>query len=439
MTDVETEIRSLLETAADQSVGDPPLSLLHRGAGRRQRARHGLQLVGVCAAIAGIVVAAVLVVNNRQAPPVRPVHVPASTPTGPSASQLEHGHWIAIPKAPIRACEVVIPDGIGVIAICPHRAAAYDATTNTWHEIAAPPTPLGSEPVAAWGGGRLVAIARYSGRAYEWRPATNRWTSIAPVPGAPMTNRNVGVDSVVWTGSGFATVVITRTSTEVDLLDTSGKWTATPALPTPLRGRPQIAILGVLDGRLFVALEPEKQINYRNGGMTFAAHVEVDEFESNRWVRIITSLGTTRGLNGTPGSLTTLSGGLLVIGDECPEACMEDSGAASIIRIARQGTLRSVTQLHLRDTLFESGILAASGNLVAAIYPRGVHVITTHRKATPLAQIYNITTRRWADAPSPPQFTETIGAYWTSSGVLMLDDRGTKGNPSQLHGALLTP
>jgi len=70
-------------------------------------------------------------------------------------------------------------------------------------EIARPPTIwhkggvfVGSEPVAAFGGGRFLLVSPSTGKAIAWKSSTGRWATAHPLPA-------LGAVSASWTGHAF--------------------------------------------------------------------------------------------------------------------------------------------------------------------------------------------------------------------------------------------
>jgi hypothetical protein len=446
MADIDVEVRALLERVDSLPVRHPPLERLRAAGRRRTRYRQAAQLAGVCVAIAGIVTGIVLVVPGDHAAP-SPVSIPGAGPP-PTSLQLGDGQWVAIPTAPIKTCfPIVEPDGSGVVVVepgyhhdtddCSPAAAVYNVTTNTWTKISAPPTSVGQDSVASWGGGRLITIAGQTRAVTVWTAKTDRWSTLPNVPAPATTRGSAGVTSVAWTSSGFAAVDVDNGVARVYTLNNSNRWVsigepaADPARVGPVA--PVIAAaIGASNSVTYVAEQFHPGVDL---------DVALFALRSGRWNQVAGSLARVAGLpayNST--DLRPLRDGLLVVGDNCP-SCMEDTQEATFIP-THAGVAQAPIGLNLKTNLYVAGAdLAAGADSVIAVYPRGIPMGAPSMRQHPATRIYSATHNTWINGPPPPAIGSDIGAYWTSRGVLYLGHATEDGYSgfTRTIGFLLTP
>ena len=108
-------------------------------------------------------------------------------------------------------------------------------------EIARPPTIwhkggvfVGSEPVAAFGGGRFLLVSPSTGKAIAWKSSTGRWATAHPLPA-------LGAVSASWTGHAFLVATAQQLRVNVGIARVfalaSSRWTTLASLPQPRLGR----------------------------------------------------------------------------------------------------------------------------------------------------------------------------------------------------------
>ncbi len=103
---------------------------------------------------------------------------------------LDSGRWTDLPEPPARleratsawtGEDLVVIGGEGT-PFASAVAIAYNATDDAWRTIAAPPSDLHAEALAAaWDGSRIVVV-NYDMRAVAYAPATDTWRDLPPVP-----------------------------------------------------------------------------------------------------------------------------------------------------------------------------------------------------------------------------------------------------------------
>jgi hypothetical protein len=445
MADVDTEIRALLRRAADLPVADPPATLRSDAAAARGRRNVRWQLAGVCAAVAGLVIAAVVVAQSEGTSTGRTTVPP--TPVGPTSHDLEGGHWVAIPPAPIKACSpTVVPTGSGAFVLetglnhsCPPAAALYDTTTQSWTKIASPPPLVSANPVATWGHGELAMISDRTGAAWQWSPSSGRWTSLPAIPDiATGTGISFQVSSAAWVGGRLMVAAIDDGRTH--LYDEESTSSVRLVVPVPPAGGAAVgAQITSFDGHVVLA----QQVQVRRSN-----HVEILRLSDDRWTLLRSSLGRLRGIEGHdyPSGFSSLTDGLLLVGDECPGGCAEDIVRATIVQPGPTAASTTIQPLRLHNNFYTVSALASGGSTVAAVYPEGIqHLPPSNRlqRTRGLTDLYDTATRRWQTGPRLPLTSRSgfpLRSVWTSNGVLFLaDGEPGVGGPRLISGWLLEP
>lgn len=452
MADVETEIRNLLERAADQPVEPLRFDAIHAATGDRAERRPRWQVGGVIAAIAAIVVATVLLVPSKSSPP-GPIAIPIGS-GGPSASALVHGVWKAIPQAPIKVCDpAVVSTGSGAFVLetglnhsCAPAGAFLNAATDTWTQIAAPPEFPSQRPLSIWGHDRLTLVSRASGEGWQWQPATNRWTFLG-VRSMASTSIRTGrvpflknppeVASVTWQGDTLLAAEVVNGRTH--FLNVSAPLEA-PRVPppAPATGRVVSASITTLHGYLLLAQASDSADG--------KSHVSVSKLDAQgHWMQAVSSISRKlrdlQSYGGTPAGISAVGNQLLVIGDRCPTGCVGDTQKAVLIRAAASNERRERLRLH--DNAYVSALIAVGQHSLVTIYPRGLLArgSTTDRA---VVSIYDVVQRRWhraPDLPASPMNALGFSAAWSSQGVILFRTAGVSGTAGShvVQGWILAP
>lgn len=364
-------------------------------------------ILGVLVMRKTILAALLLTVAGCSSPPAPP----GRSVGGPSAQQLAHGRWLRMPPAPIRLCDPrAVWDGRALVVVepgfrpCPAGAAAYDPRANSWAKIAAPPRRIGQPPVTAWGGGRLMLVWPDTGATVTWSAATGQWHRIASVP-VPYR----GVVSAAWTGSKFlvitASVIKASTPAARAFTLTGSRWTRSPDLPRPGKGRIVEAVAAAADGAVYVLAD----ISTYNSGS-----VELLRLATAAWVPVPLSPGAPD----SQLALTPVGGAILAAGSACPGLgmCTMEDGAAALLR---PGARPVAVALRPKAGVPYPGDIAADGHAVVVTYPQGLGDLGAG-PAPGSSAVYDIATRRWLPGPTAPGPGASFGAYWTADGVVSL-------------------
>jgi hypothetical protein len=387
---------------AENEGGDlPPGELLSPGGHRpdrehppRRRVASAVTLpLAIVTAFAAIGVFAVVGSSSSpSAGQTQPVRGEAFS--APSAGQLAAGRWRRTPLPPIYfAFPSTVWDGSALVAVegkagLPAQAAAYDPSTNRWNQLAHPPKTVGTDPIVAWGGGRLVAVARETGLATSWRPQTDRW---AQLPGVPVS----GVASLVWDGQEMLATTV-GSGVRAFILEPH-RWVPLAALPQPARGTWRGAAAVVDDGVVYV-LATGVRPHHRKPVTGF---VELLRLDSRGWTRV----PGTAGLALSQISLVPLDGAVLVTGSVCPEQVLCPAGyyVASLIR---PGRTAGVTPLRPPIGAPYPGNITGGGSTVVVC------------ELSRPCWIYNLKTLRWLRGPRTRAAIVASGVYWTPDGVV---------------------
>jgi len=127
------------------------------------------------------------------------------------------------------------------------RAAAYRPLTNTWRRIAPlPVTGLRFTGTAVWDGREVVVVASGANArsAFAYNPATNHWRRLASMPSARIGPTAVwtGTRLLLWGGQNLGATRYLRDGLAYDPL--TNRWSSLPAAPLGLRSSPVVAWTG---------------------------------------------------------------------------------------------------------------------------------------------------------------------------------------------------
>ncbi len=420
MSDLDHEVFALLDRAAARPVADPPIDRVVAG-GRRLRRRRGAQaLVGVGIVAAAVIAGAALAGRAPAARTSAPVT--AQPLGGPSAQRLAHGHWVSVPAAPVELCNpMAVWDGSALVVFegpfnkCAPVAAAYDPRSNTWATLAPPPSTVGVEPAAAWGGGRLVLISNKTGAAFAWTPRSDHWQPIADLPAT-------GVSSLTWTGSTFVAITANQTTTAHAYRLGAAGWQSLPDLPPPTTGVISWAD-GMVDDGAFYAYALVN-IHHRNPNDSYVSgHVALWRLSAGRWVAVHLSAGAPK----SDVILTGVAGGTIAAGSACPGLCTLEDAELSLLRPGHDPSV-----IRLRPPRPSSRVpypydIAAGAQAVVLTYPDGVDSIgyialPGSGPAPGTTVIDDLATQTWLAGPTIPGagrvHSASWGTYWTPYGVL---------------------
>ena len=378
---------------------------LARYVDRQPRARTGTVILG----IAVLAVAALAGASIGSAAPVTSTVRPAK---GPSAEQLAHGHWVAMPAAPFRLCDpvsawdghalVVVEPGVRASGWCPARAAAYDPRKNSWRSISAPPDVVGHQ-VGAWGDGRLVLVSARNGKAVAWSPGDGQWRQLPPAPSG-------GIPSITWTGRGFLVIMIRGRQARSFLLE-GNRWAPLPELPRPATGSVVAASAAVSHGSVYV-LADVAHVAPQSG------YIELLRLTVAGWARTPLSAGAPS----SDFTLTTVAGGLLAAGSACPGKgnCTVDLEALALLH---PGGHPDILPLHPRPGVPAPGSIAAGAAAVVVTNPRLAAAVSA-QPPTNRCLIYDLRAKAWLRGPDLPTSRPGLGSYWTPDGVVSLGQTG---------------
>ena len=303
---------------------------------------------------------------------------------------------------------IVIESGV---APCQPAAAAYDPTANRWMPVAAPPCATGLNPLAAWGGGRLVLMSRRTGFAAAWSPADRGWLRLPQLPAA-------GAISMTWTGRMFLVITSRQGQPSGRAWGFAGhRWRPLPSLPPVWHGWYAGVPIATLDGSVYA-------LAHEFHGSPNAPNVS----GSSRLLRLAGSAWTVVPLRlaadlGTIEVLTAQDGHLLATGTSCSGSfCAEELGQAAIIG---PGASPHAILLSPPDRLFlpfPQGI-AAGPRAAVVTYSVGGNTLSggAHFRAV---EIYDSRVGQWLAGPLAPAAPPVRAAYWTPDGVVSLGQGG---------------
>jgi hypothetical protein len=325
----------------------------------------------------------------------------------------------------------------------------YNPFANRWTTIATPPAIwykggvfVGSEPVAAFGGGRFLLVSPATGRAITWNSTTGRWAKVHPLPA-------LGAVSASWTGRAFLVATARQVHVNVGIARVfalaGNQWTTLPSLPQPHPGRIAAAVLTTSGGSVY-ALASDALWHTNPNDQYVSGSVRLLRLAHSSWIPIF--LGGA----GVPISQLTVAGvggAVLAAGSACPGlgACMVENGAAALLWPGRRP---AVVRLLPRPGVPFPQDFAAGGHAVVVVYSDGIGGLLGHKDPPPgSSMIYDIGARRWLVGPSAPAGVVRLisaGSFWTPGGVVTLSlfNQGLPGGPAvpasgRVGGWLLRP
>jgi N-acetylneuraminic acid mutarotase len=200
--------------------------------------------------------------NETPNPPCR-VGLYTNSPSSPPAPA---GHWRFGPETPrtqIEAIAATIGDTIYVVGGTPpgnlHRLVAYDTRTKKFSEPPQLPVGLNHVQTTAHDGKLYVAGGYLDGEEptsdfWEFDPASERWTKLAPLPQATAAGTAVAIgDKLYLTGGAPQTFGATGPVppyADLQIYDfETGEWSLGPDIPDPRHHISGAA----LDGKFYVA------------------------------------------------------------------------------------------------------------------------------------------------------------------------------------------
>jgi hypothetical protein len=293
---------------------------------------------------------------------------------------------------------------------CPQAAAAYDPRANRWARIAAAPRLIGQQPVAAWGGGRLVLVSPVTGVSVTWSPATGHWHRIATLP-------SVGAACLGWTGGRFLAITIGKGATRAFAL-TGAQWTRLPDLPRPGNGSiVEVATAADADGVYALA---DISVPHDNpAGSYDSGSAELLRLTARGWVRIPLAGGAPL----SQLALTQVGGAILATGSSCAGIgnCTLEDGAAALLRPG--GRDPTIPLLAAAGVPYPRDI-AAGGRAVVVTYCEGIGAVVAPGTgpAPGSSAVYDIGTDSWLRGPTGGGSRAIFGTYWTPSGVVSLGE-----------------
>jgi hypothetical protein len=430
MTDVREQIFALLDSTVDSPFPEPPIDEVVR-AGQRRRAQRRVLAVGAIAITTAAVVLGITGIMTATTPSGHPV--PTAMPvSGPHAIQLAHGQWIHIRKPPIELCNPSITtadDRLIVLELgnkpCPRAAAIYDASTNQWRVITAPPQAIGMTTLAAWTGRSLVTVNAF-GVTMRWTQVTDNWQQLGSVPDAkpfvvpPHPPYARGVSDLVWTGRQILANVTNEKVARTYGLGTSGQWSQVAELPEPRHGVIFDAPMAVDAGSVY-ALAATSVIHDNPDDYFISGSVQLLRLDGDTWIPEQT---TRSGLPKSQLTMTAVRGGIVVTGAACPgqQACTEEVGRAAFL-VPGQKT-DGLMPPHGGPYPYD---MTAGGTAVVVTYPAGREsygAIVDRGPKPGSTSIYDLTTSRWITGPRAPHGVAELFAHWTSAGVVDLGVHG---------------
>jgi hypothetical protein len=418
MTD-DDAVLALLD-AAGGPVADAPVSQIVTAGRRRLRRRRTEQVSAAGLAVALIAGGAIVIAGHTSgAAKTTTPAVTAKPIPGPSAGRLAAGRWIEMPKPPVRFCNpTAVWDGTDLVVLetkfnsCKPVAATYDPRANTWAKVTAPPDALGLEPVAAWGGGRLVLVSTTTGLTEAWRPATDTWQRIQTLP-------TTGANSLTWTGSAMLAITTHRTRTSHAYELGKNGWTRLADLPRPRQGEIAETVTAVDSGSLYALVGVSTPVVTSNSS-TVDGFVELFRLHAGRWIRLTSS----RSVPESQLSLTEVAGALLATGSRCPPGGMCTLEDAQVV-LLHPGRPKNVIALHPPLGVPYPFDIAAGASAIVVTYPGGQQAIgdPAPSDAGPkpgATAIYDLASHRWLKGPTVPSSVGGGGNYWTPYGVVSL-------------------
>jgi hypothetical protein len=352
--------------------------------------------------------------------------------------------WIATPAPPIRPCDPVdTAAGANVYVLdyglnnCPYAFARYDATTNSWTRLAAPPKPLGDAVSTAWDGQRLIVVADESGATYAFQAATDRWQELGSLPRqAPHTGHSI---DLYWTGSSVLANVATAGITGRDIratvvpttntfaLGTRGDWSVIATMAEPsvgtILGAPMVGYDNEIYAWVEISVLHTKPVDYYTSGSATLRRLTDSAWEP-------TAPTITNPISDV--SLGLVGNAIVATGSECPPGgvCMQEDGSASLTRPGVAGDSRSLTPPY--EVPYPSDI-AAGAEAVVVTYPSGSASLgrvslgnSGPRPGTTV--IDDLSQHTWLPGPTAPTGRRSfLQAFWTSAGVVLLPNGGKTG------------
>jgi hypothetical protein len=438
MTDPDDAVYVLLDQAAGGAVGGAPVDAILAAGRRRRHDRRALQVGAAVVAVALVVAGALTVAGHTGAATKQPgAPVTVKPVPGPTAQQLAAGRWVKMPAAPVHLCNPqAVWDGRDLVVFegpfnkCPAVAATYDPRANTWTKIAPPPASVGTDPAAAWGGGRLVLVSPATGFAAAWSPVTGRWARLDNLP-AP------GASSLVWTGRTMIAVTAhvyvalhSNHSPPAQSFELFGNsWKALPALPQPDVGVVYSTGAVVASGTVYV-LEgiSNNHINAEGDG-SYSGSVELLRLVGGHWSDVPVPQGFPQSELG----LTQIGRGAVAVGSDCQgglEVCTEEFDSAALIRPGEKPLVVPLTVPHNVPNLSD---VTAGGNAVVVTYPAGAGSFNVIRPSgsgpvVGYTQVYDAGASRWLHGPLAPKVNSRAAGNsdlaWTPYGVVAVDRHG---------------
>jgi len=154
---------------------------------------------------------------------------------------------------------------------------AYDTTTNTWSEKSPLPTPLlglragvVDDKIYTVGGGLCFSCQEVAvNTVYEYDPAADTWTSVAPMPTARLDLAVRVMNGLLYAVGGYGGDNLTGALEAYN--PTTNTWATLAPMPTPRGG----LAAGVVNGRLYA-------VGGDNGYTDYAKN-EIYNPTTNRW------------------------------------------------------------------------------------------------------------------------------------------------------------
>lgn len=422
-----SDMRELLDRAADGPIGPAPIAELV-GRGARRRRSWQATGIGLSAAVTAAVIIAVVGIVSESAPASH--HRPrpyGTTAIGATAAQIAEGSWAEVPAPPIKPCGArsVTSNGNRVILVvsegaprCPSAAAAYDASTNRWAKLASPPAGLRGQLTSS----DNIYVSRATGASAVLNPDTGSWRTLPVVPAS-------GSLAVLVTGTSQPTLIGAGSQHDQTFSLAGDHWIQRPALPHP--GSDIVALGAYSDGETqwaFVSGEQATRDGFKAGLVSF-------RLGATRWIRQPDLPNRPLAVR----SVGTMTGEQIVIGSNClPNLLCPSSGLQLGLANLDQGDLVDIPESPLHIALTAA---VPAGNSVigldtdAAIESGG----PTHPPIRPLASaVYDVASRRWLSGPVAAQVNKISGIAWTPAGLVVLGDPAMKCH-CQLGGLILRP
>jgi hypothetical protein len=429
MNSAHDEVFALLDEYAGGPTPLPP-SRDVIAAGTRQRHRRQAALGGGALALAAIVtVGSVLVASGTG---TSKQHVATGKPLDqPTASQLAHGRWIKIPKAPIGLCNPqTVSDGTGLLVLesgisaphledCLRGMARYDSASNTWTTLATPPPPTSfkSPPAIAWGGGQLATVGA-SGETLLWSASTDTWTQVARLPASKSSATDRGFTSLSWSGSSFDAVRLDQRGAEIYSLNSAGQWSKLSTLSAPHDQRVLDAAATTEGGSLYLVASIAN-IARNNTPSTDGDYSSLFRLTGGQWHQVSLP-GAELPLSELVQS--TVNGRLLVSGTGCPATGIPCTIVEGITTIVRLNPVAAAIDIKPSPTLpmpLPDGV-TSGGQVIYASYAAGTGPTGIPVSKPPTGEVYSFTTGQWLRVPRNPEVQGPAAtATWTSGGVVI--------------------